>query len=265
MNPSSLGYIAYAAIFEAILAAQQFNLPLTFLVLSTVDFIPAHVTEQMFTDITAKRGYVNQIITFFSYNPIGFKRHIRRIPVLRALFNFKRKPIHYRGGKGVQHIFLHCLKSVRGTFMPFLPSDVGTVLDKISHEIEVDFTSLKLGSLNLRIHKTVKNMIFRFPLNYDLPKFCPSLFDCLLDMKKKNIRPQPIFIDDEQHVKLNYSNQLDLTFTYDCPSCRNPTYQYNCMTQRCRNTAFEHEDYKQMSCSCVMCKSHCYKIQSMPY
>jgi hypothetical protein len=249
---------------ESILEAWQFNIPLTFLILSSISIIPSHITETMFSQINAKRGFVSQSITFFSYNPVGLRRYIRAVPVVRTLFNMKRKPIQYRGSKGVSDVFMHSLKSVRGTFLPFLPCNVNSVISGIVHEVEIDFMSLKLENLKLHIHNEVKKIIFRFPFNYDMPKCCPNLFDCLQDVRKKNISLQPLFVDDRQHVRLSDTNRIDLTYTYKCPNCKHDIYEYNCITQKYKNASFECDKVEGV-CKCKMCRKHRFKNPHLPH
>lgn len=256
MNPSILLHITYKFIFQVVFKNLDFNLPRTFFVLSTLRLIPQDITKNIFSQILAKDGQVRQIISLYSYNPNRLKKYIKTIPIMRWFFVLNKTPIKFRLMKKTRHIFLYRLKSVERDFMSYFGGN--GLICKISHIIRIQFSQINIGNETLLIHNKMNNIYFNFPVNFDMPFFCSNLFEALISAGKEKIVPQPLFIDDRNHVISEEKNKLHLSYTYSCPSCEENIFEYNSLSQQCKKKFQWKKEFAMRICRCEMCTKRVY-------
>ena len=267
MLPPGLQTLSYNAIFMAILKTLKFNVPFTFFIMSSLAIIPRHITEQQFSRITTIGGKLIHQITFFSYDPTKLKRYINRLAILRHRVNMVKKPMFYSFEYNVAYPFLQNLRDVASNFASEIPCSVmNVVLPQIAHVIELKFEKITWGNeMPIPIHKTVSNILINFPLNYDFPSYLPRLYQILRNARKQNIHQQPVFTDDQAAVVQRVSNNLALTYTYDCPNCSKPIYDYyNSVSQKHRKTDFISKSFKHKICSCTQCADVIHSYRPLP-
>jgi hypothetical protein len=267
MDTPSLQNIAYNAIFMIFLRIWKFNLPFTFFIMSSLKIIPRHITEKQFSSIRSTGGKVIHQITFYSYDPSKLKRYINRLPLLRHRFAMVRKPMFYSMDYSAAFPFLLDLRNVANNFSEAIPlSEMKVVLPQIAHAIEIKFEKLMWGNeITMAIHKSCSSILITFPINYDFPHSVPSIYQILRDARKQNIHQQPVFTDDNGSIAQRLSNQLILTYVFNCPNCINPIYNYyNSVSEKNRKNDFTTKSFKHKICRCMQCQNEKHQYRKMP-
>jgi hypothetical protein len=256
MNTSRLEQLTFKIIFQIILNNLEFNVPMTFYALSTLRSIPYNVMQDMFYQITATNGQVKQTVTLYSNQPYTLRTMLNTIPVMRLFFSLDKRPIRYRSVKTTSRLFFYRLKSVRRDFMPYVVRN--NLITRTSHMIRLRFTSLKVGNETLLIHRKIKDIYFHFPENFDMPFFYSNLFEAMISASKSDISPQPLFIDDDNHVEAESMNELHLSFTYKCPSCKSNIFDYNGLSQKSMKDFNGKSEIIRILCKCGLCTKKIY-------
>ena len=267
LNPTILQVIAFRTIFLHVLRKWNFNLPTTFFVLSSLKgVVPDHLIEEMFSLIEATNGSITQTIHLYSYDPTLLQECLSNMITITDHVCYELRPIEFVRKRVKTYLFADCLKSVRTHIASHINFCLKNVLCGVMHSVELKFDKLTFRNDKYVLnHKHMKEIVFNFPKNFDLPKFVPSLYTSLKDARENNIQPQPRFIDDLFHIKPSNKNCLFMSFTFSCPSCHGNTFNYNCLTQKLVNKTFDyHKTIRKVICECISCTNVEYRAIDFP-
>ena len=266
MKPATLEVIAFRTMFQVVLKKVNFNLPTAFLIMSCLDqLIPNHIVEKMFSLIETERGQITQTIQLMSCDPNRLAEHLSHMLNIRNHILFRR-PILFQRTRYVSKLFNDCLKSVAGHILPHINVNTKTILRGLIHTIQLDFDSMRFqNDTYILNHRQMTKIIFGFPKNFDMTLTAPTLYRALRDARKRNIKPQPKFVDDEFHVKLSNRHVLLMSFTYKCPCCFNDIFDYNCLSQKFNNKTFDTREFMgRPMCQCISCIEDTYMPINFP-
>ena len=267
METPRLQTIAYNAIFLVFLRLYNFNTPLTLFIMSSLSFIPQTITEHQFSMIRSIEARLSHQITLYSYDPLKLKKYIDRIPSMRHRLVTVRKPMMYSIRMSTEYPFLQYLRDISTTMADLIPIEARKiVLPKIIHTVELSFDYLMWGyQMKIPIHKGIKNIVVKFPANYDFHSQFPTLYEIFRNARHQNIDSQPVFTGDDACVIPRSFNQCHLTYIYKCPNCRGQIYNhYNCITQKFRGMDFISKNFERYICKCPQCTDMIHSSRGLP-